>query len=79
MFAKSKPNPEIYLKSAEALGLRTNECVVVEDSYYGIEAGKRAGMTVIAKRDTMFGTDQSKADYFIGSLSEIVPLLEVLK
>jgi len=76
MFTKSKPDPEIYLKSAEALGLQTDECIVVEDSYYGIEAGKRAGMTVIAKRDTRFGTDQSKADYFINSLKDILSLLE---
>lgn len=76
MFSESKPNPEIYLKSAKTLGLNPSECAVIEDSYYGIQAGKRAGMTVIAKLDTTFGIDQSQADYFISRLSEIVPLLE---
>lgn len=76
MFAESKPNPEIYLRSAEILKLHPWECVVVEDSPYGIQAGKDAGMQVIAKYATKFEIDQSKADYFIHSLKEVVPLLE---
>jgi beta-phosphoglucomutase len=43
----SKPNPEIYLKSAEALGLPNSQCIVIEDSLSGVEAGQRAGSKVV--------------------------------
>ena len=41
----SKPNPEIFLKSAEKLGVSPDECIVIEDSPAGIMAGYNAGMT----------------------------------
>ena len=43
----SKPNPEIYLKSAKKLGVKPIDCVVFEDSHLGVEAAKKAGMKVI--------------------------------
>ncbi|MBN1431108.1 MAG: HAD family phosphatase [Anaerolineae bacterium] len=49
---KSKPNPEIFLTAARRLGVEPAECVVFEDSYAGLEAGRRAGMTVIALATT---------------------------
>lgn len=60
--AHQKPDPETYLKAAEALGMKPEECAVYEDSPAGIEAGKRAGMLVIARRETGFRIDQSQAD-----------------
>lgn len=50
---RCKPDPEIYLKAAEALGLRPEECVVFEDARAGIEAGRRAGMKVVALATTL--------------------------
>lgn len=44
---QGKPNPEIYLKSAAALGLSPEQCFVFEDALPGIEAATRAGMKVI--------------------------------
>jgi HAD superfamily hydrolase (TIGR01509 family) len=43
----SKPHPEIYLKSAAALGLPNSQCIVIEDSLSGVEAGQKAGSKVI--------------------------------
>ncbi|HMJ69841.1 MAG TPA: HAD family phosphatase [Cyclobacteriaceae bacterium] len=43
----SKPHPEIYLKSAEALGLPNRQCIVIEDSLSGVEAGEKAGSKVV--------------------------------
>lgn len=43
----SKPDPEVFLKAAEKLGLLPNECIVVEDADAGVEAALRAGMDVI--------------------------------
>ncbi len=42
-----KPNPEIYLKSAAALGMSPADCFVFEDALPGIEAARRAGMRVV--------------------------------
>lgn len=50
---RCKPDPEIYLKAAEALQLSPGECIVFEDSGAGIEAGHRAGMKVVALATTL--------------------------
>lgn len=47
-----KPHPEIFLKSAEALGVKPSECIVMEDAPQGIEAAKRAGMKCFAVTTT---------------------------
>lgn len=44
---KHKPDPEVYLKSAENLGVSPDQCVVFEDSFSGVSAGLRAGMRVV--------------------------------
>ena len=54
-FKESKPEPDIYLHALDLLGLPANRCCCVEDSVPGITAGKRAGLTVIAKREERFG------------------------
>jgi HAD superfamily hydrolase (TIGR01509 family) len=43
-----KPQPDIFLESAKRLGIRPENCLVVEDSKYGVEAAKRAFMYCIA-------------------------------
>ena len=45
--SKGKPNPQIFLKAAEELKARPEDCVVFEDSIAGIKAGNAAGMKVI--------------------------------
>ena len=40
----SKPDPEVFLKAAEMLGISPEDCMIVEDADAGIEVGKRAGM-----------------------------------
>ncbi len=46
--SKSKPDPEVFLKAAEFLGMPNIDCAIVEDADAGIEAGKAAGMTTFA-------------------------------
>jgi len=43
----SKPAPDIFLRTAELLGAKPSECVVIEDSTHGINAAKVAGMYCI--------------------------------
>lgn len=52
MVQHGKPDPEIYLKAAEHLGVPPARCVVFEDAFAGIEAGLRGGMKVIALATT---------------------------
>lgn len=70
-FQRSKPDPEIYLYTMKQLGTAPEETLVVEDSTYGIEAGKAAGVMVAARRDLRFGFHQEKADCLFDDMREI--------
>jgi beta-phosphoglucomutase len=45
--SKGKPDPEVFTKGADELGVLPTECVVFEDAVAGVEAGKRGGMFVV--------------------------------
>ena len=47
-----KPDPEIFLRSAELLGIIPNECIVIEDSRNGMLAGTAGGFTTLLIPDT---------------------------
>ncbi len=51
-FVASKPDPDCYLKAAEALGADINKCVVFEDSINGLLAGRASGAHVIGLATT---------------------------
>jgi beta-phosphoglucomutase len=59
-----KPNPEMFLKAAEKLGLVSHECIVFEDAKSGVEAAKAGGFFCIA-RDNGLGQDLSEADLVV--------------
>ena len=44
---KAKPDPEVFLKAAEMIGVETGKCVVFEDAFAGVEAALKAGMIYI--------------------------------
>ena len=69
----SKPNPEVFLKAAEMLGVAPEDCMIVEDAEAGIEAGKRAGMKTLAVQGA------NGADFKAKNLAECdwVKLLEI--
>jgi len=48
----SKPNPEIYLTTISKLGLKPEECIIVEDSPFGIEAAQNSGGYVIKVKNS---------------------------
>lgn len=69
--SKSKPDPEGYLLAASMLDCEPYDCFVFEDSYSGLEAGRRSGATVIAlattnPRETLFGKADMVIDSFVG-------------
>jgi HAD superfamily hydrolase (TIGR01509 family) len=47
-----KPDPQVFLKAGEKIGCPPERCLVFEDAHVGIEAGKRAGMKVLAVATT---------------------------
>lgn len=47
LVSRGKPEPDLFLFAAQAMGFAPGDCFVVEDSCNGVTAGKRAGMTTI--------------------------------
>jgi len=74
--AAHKPDPEIYLRSLDALKLAPEEAAAVEDSPTGIAAAKRAGLKVLApKARPELALDQSAADAVINQLADVLEFL----
>lgn len=48
LISRSKPDPEVFLKVADLLGIKYENCMVVEDADAGIQAAKAAGMSALA-------------------------------
>ena len=67
--SKGKPDPEIYLKAAAALGLSPAKCAGVEDARAGLEAIRAAGMTAIALGQSL---EHVPADYHFLSAKDLV-------
>lgn len=76
-----KPHPEVYLKSAQNLGIAPENCLVFEDSFSGITAGLNAGMKVVAVLSSHTKAQLPTCSYYINDYSEIsvAKLLELLK
>jgi beta-phosphoglucomutase len=71
--SKAKPDPEVFLKAAEELGVRPEECCVFEDAVAGIQAAKSAGMKVIGVGDPTILKDADKViQSFQGQTLELI-------
>jgi beta-phosphoglucomutase len=68
---EGKPAPETFVKAAQKLGLPSDCCVVVEDAVQGVEAGKAAGMSVVAVTTTRDRSALSAADIIVDGLGEL--------
>lgn len=66
----SKPHPEVFSKAGERAGFDPNECLVVEDAATGVQAGKAAGMRVLA---VGAAKDNRQADFRFETLAEALP------
>jgi HAD superfamily hydrolase (TIGR01509 family) len=69
-----KPDPEIYLKTADKLGVSPVACAVLEDSFVGIEAAKRAGMKCVTIASTFSPEDlrrETHADLIVPSFEAV--------
>ena len=69
-----KPHPEVFLKSCEKLGVKTDEAFVLEDSEAGIQAASSAGIKVICIPDMKYPTEEyaNKTYKILDSLDEVI-------
>lgn len=80
MVSRSKPDPEIFLKAAELLGVDPKDAYVIEDSYSGILAASRAGMHPVMVPDLLKPTGEMEAlaDQILPSLVEVKEFFQEL-
>lgn len=73
-----KPEPDIFLRAAKAIGISPSEAVVVEDSINGIKAGYAAGMRVVHIPDTIeIDDDIRKLTYMVcADLNGLIDVVE---
>jgi HAD superfamily hydrolase (TIGR01509 family) len=78
--ARAKPDPEIYRRSAQALGIPPDRCLVLEDAVAGVEAACAAGATVIGLTGTCTAKalEQAGAAHIIHKLPELPELVAAL-
>lgn len=79
--SRPKPNPEIFLKCSTRLTTSPSECVVIEDSIFGVAAAKAAGMNCIAILTGVYSKeDLSKAnpDLILNSLIQQREILDFI-
>ena len=70
--SKAKPDPEVFLRAAEALGIPATSCVVFEDAEAGIQAALRAGMGAVGIGSP---SQLKEADIIISGLWQLVVLM----
>jgi beta-phosphoglucomutase len=78
---RGKPAPDLYLLAIAKLGATTTlqpaSCIAIEDSHWGLEAARAAGLRCIAVTHTYPATELSAADLVVDRLSDLtVPMLE---
>ena len=79
MVEKGKPEPDIYLYAASQLGLKPNECMVLEDSPTGILAAHRAGCipVMVPDQDEPDVETQKLLYAVVDALTSVIPLLQI--
>lgn len=65
---RSKPDPEVFLLAARLLGLKSENCLVVEDADAGVEAALAGGMRALGVGSA---ADNPKADFHAGDLAQV--------
>ncbi len=74
---RGKPYPDIYLAAVEKLNLKAEECISFEDTQYGVESAKAAGLKCLAiPNEYTEKQDFSKADGIFRNLKEAVDSIQ---
>jgi sugar-phosphatase len=72
---RGKPDPEGYLSAAADAGVPPHRCLVVEDAPAGVQAARRAGMSVVAVTTSHAPEQLAEADVVVPGLSDVEPHL----
>jgi HAD superfamily hydrolase (TIGR01509 family) len=74
MVIKGKPNPEAFLKGIEYTGLGKDECLAFEDSFYGLQSAKGAGLFTVGILNEGWNDDfvYTLADSVVSSYTELI-------
>lgn len=70
---RSKPDPEVFLKAAQFLGLAPADCLVVEDAVAGIDAGFSGGFRTAAIGEA---TNYDRPDYKLTTFSDLLKIVD---
>ena len=65
---RSKPDPEVFLKAAQMIGLKPADCLVVEDAHSGVEAAVEGGFDCAAMGDAK---EDTRATYHLGGFADL--------
>ncbi len=68
---EGKPSPQCFLLASQKLGVKPENCVVIEDAVAGVTAAKRAGMRCLAITNTHPRTNLLEADLIVTTLEEV--------
>lgn len=78
MVQKGKPEPDIFIKAAESVAKKPEQCLVLEDSLNGVRAGRRAGCHVIMIPDLVQPTKEME-DIYDDKLEHLGMVIDWLK
>lgn len=74
-----KPNPEIYNRILDELGVNKEQCLIFEDSLIGVEAANNVGIEVVAMYDKYSDLEKAeiekKATYYLNNYNEVIQIL----
>ncbi len=78
---RGKPFPDIFLEAAKQLGQAPQDCLVVEDSFNGVRAGRNAGMYTVMIPDLIPANEEMEhlADAVLPSLLQLPDWIEAQK
>jgi HAD superfamily hydrolase (TIGR01509 family) len=76
--AHGKPAPDLFLYAAEQIGADPRRCIVIEDSPYGVQAGRAAGMEVLAFETELIPVELLKGPHTVvfDDMRELPRLIE---
>jgi HAD superfamily hydrolase (TIGR01509 family) len=70
---QGKPDPEVFVRTINKIGLPAAKCVVIEDAPAGVSAAKAAGCAAIAVTGTLPREQLEEADLIVDSLRDLTP------
>lgn len=73
-----KPAPDLFLHAAAAMSAQVERCIVVEDSPYGVQAGKAAGMLVAGFAATTPAESLAEADAVFNDMTDLPSVVKAL-